>query len=171
MKKFTLIALALSLLCTAAFAQEATVSSEKEGFKLGIHIQGKTVKVSVEAPAKGWVGVGIDPVGGMRGADFLIGFVKEGVTVVRDDFGIGPFAHASDASQGGIDSIMASTGEEKGGVTRIVFTLPLDSQDTKDARWTPGKHAIIMACSNADSFTGPHFKRVKFEIELPELKK
>jgi hypothetical protein len=162
---------AFACLSFYAFAQDASVTAEQNGFKLGIKIQGKIAKISIEAPSKGWVAVGLDPAMGMKGADFLIGFVKDGVTVVRDDFGVSPMSHASDTSQGGIDNITAFSGEEKGGVTMITFSVPVDSGDAKDGHWTPGKHVIIMARSDSDNFNAIHSARTKFEITIPEAKK
>lgn len=170
MKKLLVLSIALTF-AASVFAQEATVTAEKDGFKLSIVIQGKNAKVAVQAPATGWVAVGLDPTRMMKGADFLIGYVKDGVTVVRDDYGVGQTMHASDSSQGGIDNIIASSGEEKAGTTRIVFTVPVDSGDSKDGRWTPGPHAIIMACSGGDSFSAFHKALTKFQITIPEAKK
>lgn len=155
----------------AALAQDAVVSAEKNGFKVSVAALGDTVKVTVSAPAKGWVAVGLDPERAMKGADFLIGYVKDGVTVVRDDFGNGPFTHVSDASQGGIDSIMSFSGEERGGITTVSFVLPADSGDAKDKPWGPGKHVLILASSNSDGFTAKHNAVARLEIVIPEAKK
>jgi hypothetical protein len=97
----------------------------------------------------------------------LIGYVKDGVAYARDDFGTGTGSHADDEKVGGKNSIISFRGTEANGRTTMTFVVPVNSGDSKDSPLVPGKHTVILAASNSDSFTGFHSKVGKTEIVLP----
>lgn len=160
----SLAAAALSVF--SAGAQSAPVVAEKNGISLSVLIKGAEAEITVSAAVRGWVAVGFNPSNKMKDADMLIGYVKDGVAHARDDFGTGTGSHAADEKVGGKNSIISFNGTEKDKHTSMTFVVPVDSGDPKDSKLTPGKHVVILAASNSDSFTGFHSKVAKLEIEL-----
>jgi hypothetical protein len=162
------IALAVAALSVfSAWAQNAPVAAEKNGISVSVLIKGDTAEITVSAEVRGWVAVGFNPTNKMKDADILIGYVKNGVAYARDDFGTGTGSHAEDEKIGGKNSIISFSGTESGGRTTMTFVVPRDSGDHKDSKLLPGKHVVILAASNSDSFTGFHSKVGKTEIILP----
>lgn len=163
--RFGLAALALSA-AAQAYAQ-TPVSGEKNGISFSILVKGTQAEITVSAPYRGWVGIGFNPTSRMKNADFLIGYVKDGVAYARDDFGTGTGSHKADAEIGGRNDLLSFGGSEKDGTTTLTFVVPIDSGDAKDAKLLPGKHTVILGASNSDNFTGMHSKVGKTEIVLP----
>lgn len=164
------IALVATLAISAAaalWAAEAPVVAEQNGIRLSVSIKGDTAEVTVSAPGTGWVAVGFNPSNRMKDADFLIGYVKNGVVHVSDDFGVANTAHKPDTEIGGKNDIISYSGSEANGVTTVTFVVPRDSGDPKDAKLGPGQHTVILGYSNSDSFTAFHRKVGKTTIVLP----
>lgn len=157
----------LLALGTSAFAQSAPVVAEAGGINLSIVFKGDTAEVTVSAPVKGWVAVGFDPTNTMKDANFLIGYVKNGVAVARDDFGVGYTAHAEDEKIGGKNNILSFSGSEVDGTTTMTFVIPRDSGDPKDHPLTAGPHSVILGASNSDSFSIIHSRVGMANIVLP----
>jgi hypothetical protein len=128
----------LLALGTAAFAQNEPIVAEASGIKLSIVLKGDTAEVTVSAPVTGWVAVGFDPSNRMKDANFLIGYVKNGVAAARDDFGVGATSHAEDEKIGGKNNIISFSGTESDGTTTMTFIIPRDSGDSKDHPLSPG---------------------------------
>jgi len=140
---------------------------EAQGIVFYWRTDGEYLHGIIEAPGTGWVAVGFDPENQMQGANILIGYVNEEGTVLRDDYGNSPVAHASDESLGGTDDIMMMSGMDDGEMTKIHFTIPLDSGDEYDKALTPGEnYMIILAYGPNDDFTSYHTVRTIANIEL-----
>lgn len=165
-KAFVLI-LTLAVGAFTAWAQNQPVTVEKNGIKLSLTIKGDTAEITVSAQVRGWVAVGINPTNRMKDANFLIGYVKDGVATVRDDYGVGATSHNDDTKIGGVANILSSAGSELDGWTTVTFVVPLNSGDAKDSLIKSGKHKVILGASNSDSFTGPHSKVGSAEILIP----
>ena len=132
-------------------------------------VEGETLKVKVSAPTTGWVAVGFDPSHAMKGANIIIGYVKNGKVEIRDDFGNGPMSHKADTEMGGKDDITYKSGKEENGTTEISFTIPLNSGDDQDKPLVPGKtYKVILAAgaNDADDFSSRHKKIGSVEIKL-----
>jgi hypothetical protein len=151
----------------AAFAQTAPVTAESNGIKLSIVFKGDTAEITVGAPVTGWVAVGFDPSSMMKDANFLIGYVKNGAAVARDDFGVANTAHAEDAKIGGKNDLISFSGTEKDKYTTMTFVIPRDSGDSKDHPLSAGPHTVILGASNSDSLTGIHNKIGKVNVVFP----
>jgi hypothetical protein len=150
-----------------AFAQSAPITAEANGIKVSIVVNGANAEVTVSAPANGWVAVGFNPTTRMKDANFLIGYVKDGVAYARDDFGVGPTGHQEDEKIGGKNDLLSFKGVEADGMTTMTFVIPRDSGDSKDSKLGPGTHNIIVGMSGSDNFTGFHSKVGKTTITLP----
>ena len=129
-------------------------------------MNGEYLDIKISAECKGWIAIGIDPESAMKGADFILGYVKDGKVYTSDEYGISRTSHKSDKSLGGNDDIKNATGKEDNGVTEISFSIPLNSKDKYDGKISKGSHEILLACSNSDNFTSKHFKKTKLEIEI-----
>jgi len=161
----------LLLVFTAFFlhSQDANggyTTVEKNGIKFSWKINNNMLDCKVSAPATGWVSVGIDPVSMMAKADIIIGYVKDGKVFIQDGYGTGSVSHKADVDLGGEDNIVNSAGTEKDGITEIIFSIPLDSNDKYDNKITKGKHKIILAYSAKDDFKSKHISRTSVEIEI-----
>ena len=161
MKK--LISTIVIILCaTMGYTQEFQ-KLEKNGVKLEWKAKGVSLTIRVSASTLGWVAVGIDPSTKMKDADYIIGYVKDGIATVEDQFGDTPYSHKRDKDLGGKDSILMKAGSEKNGVTTLTFSILLDSGDTYDKKIVAGKkYTVIVAYGSADSMTMKHSGLVVF---------
>lgn len=140
---------------------------EAEGIEFYWRVEGDNLYGIIQAPGTGWVAVGFDPENQMQGANILIGYVNEEGTVLRDDYGTTPVAHASDSSLGGTDDVIIKTGIDNGEMTKISFAIPLNSGDEFDKTLTPGEsYTLILAYGPSDDFTSYHTVRTIANIEL-----
>jgi len=151
----------------AASAQTAPVTAESNGIKLSIVFKGDTAEVTVGAAVTGWVAVGFDPSSRMKDANFLIGYVKNGVAFARDDFGVSSISHQEDAKIGGKNDLISFSGTEADKYTTMTFVIPRDSGDSKDHPLNAGPHTVILGASNSDSYTGFHNKIGKVNVVFP----
>lgn len=126
------------------------------------------LRVRVSAPTTGWVAVGFNTKTGKKGANLIIGYVKDGKLFIQDAYGTSVTSHASDVSLEGTDNITNKSGTEADGVTEIVFTIPLDSGDEKDIPLVIGKtYNALLAYGKSDNFTGMHsfVRTIKIKIQ------
>lgn len=129
--------------------------------------EGANLRVRVSAPTTGWVSVGFVPVNKMQGANIIIGYVSGGTLFIQDNYGTGTGTHASDISLGGTDNITNKSGTEIGGVTELVFTIPLNSGDSRDKPLVVGNnYNVILGYSNSDNFTGMHTFAATINIKI-----
>jgi hypothetical protein len=130
-------------------------------------IQERNLWMSVQAPTTGWIAVGFDPEKMMKGANFIIGYVKDGTAVIRDDFGTGRIRHQADTDINGKDNILSFSGMETEDMTELTFLIPLDSGDPADKPITPDTiHTIMLAYGKKDSFNAKHSRDSVHQIKL-----
>jgi hypothetical protein len=139
----------------------------------GIHLEWTTVAgammVKISAPTNGWIAAGFDPDMGMRGANILIGYVKNDTAFMEDDYGSGPSSHAPDIGSGGTGDITVIDGHETSGRTELMFLIPLDSGDGRDRKLVVGEtYNVILAYGddNADDFTTYHKFRIVVVVKI-----
>jgi len=127
-----------------------------------------TLRMALEAPGTGYVSIGFDPDNRMEGANYIIGYVEEGVAYLRDDFGTGPTMHSGDTERGGTDNILASGGTEWADHTVLEFIIPLDSGDEMDKPLVPGQtYEILVAYHDLqDGFSLRHSRRGSGQLTL-----
>jgi hypothetical protein len=129
----------------------------ENGISLQWKVDGKNLRIILNAETTGWLAVGFDPSVKMKDANFIIGFIKNGTLYVRDEYGTGPEAHLPDTKIGGREDVSEVSGYEKDGRTEIHFTIPLHSGDAKDKKLIPGqRYLILLAFGTADSFSKVH---------------
>jgi hypothetical protein len=164
--------------CGAKKEAATTPTVDADGYKMVTQIgmtlkwkvQGEALDMIVQAPAKGWVGVGFDPQTLMKGADIVLGYVDAGGQVTMQDAYADQLTnHKADTELGGADNVTVVGGEETAAGTTLHFTIPLNSGDKYDKVLAAGtKHKVMLAYGTADDFIGLHPKehRKVFEVEL-----
>lgn len=123
----------------------------------------RAIQIKITGKTTGWVGVGFNPYSMMKGANFIVGFVKDGKVSVEDHIGNAERNHTSDTASGGQNNVSSAAGSEKDGVTEISFSIPLDSLDPNDrALDVAGKTTVLLSMGGArDSFRSGHtFKAI-----------
>lgn len=131
-------------------------------------VNGDNLAVKLAAETDGWVGIGFNPTEQMAGANFILGYVKNGEAQVIDDFGYDENRHKSDTKLDGTTDVTLVSGTEAGGITTIEFTLPLDSGDKNDSKIdVNGDTKILLAYgAGRDSFLSKHKYRSTHTVNL-----
>lgn len=161
--KYRLHVLVFTILTTLLFVQslgaaeyDHKITSKKISFEWKIN--GANIDIKISAPTTGWVGIGFNPSKQMKDANYIIGYVKKGKVKITDDYGKSKKTHAKDTKAGGKKDVTGVSGSEENGMTTIVFTIPLDSGDTKDqALDINGDTTVLLAYgAGRDSFKSRH---------------
>ena len=155
---------------TASPAKTAAPAGVKQATAAGVTFEwkfdGSNMDITLRAQTTGWIAVGFDPTTLMKGANFLIGYVKDGKAVVEDDYGDQLTRHVSDTSLGGQDNVSNVSGKQENGITELHFTIPQSSGDKYDQPIGPGKHTVLLAYGPAADFVTRHESRAKIVLEL-----
>ncbi len=131
-------------------------------------VDGPLLHVKLRAPGAGWLAIGFNPKRGMLGANFIIGYVKNGRLLMADEFGTGPVRHEADERLGGQRDIRNAFGSEQDGATEIAFSIPLASGDSADGVIDPdGETTVLLAYSSGlDDLRSKHNYRGAFRVKL-----
>ena len=167
MKKFVLIAAALSVLFPAYAGSKAYQHTlEAKEMTVSWSIDKDQIHVRLTAKTTGWVAIGFDPESTMRGADIIIGAVKNGKVEIQDHYGVRSRSHSQDENLGGKNNVLNPTGEEVDGVTTICFSLALGGKEEWDKPIVPEGTSRIMVAygSGSDSFNAGHRYRGVYDI-------
>lgn len=128
-----------------------------------------TLTLALSAPTTGWVAIGLDPLAGMEGADFLFAAVTADGPRFMDAYGKrgGGLPHQPDTALGGADSLLAAAATETDGVTVAEFQIALSSGDAYDKALQPGaKVRFIAAYGRTDDFSSKHQAYGRGELTL-----
>ena len=119
---------------------------------------GDSVSLGLVSKATGWVAIGFEPKMMMQDADIIIGDVKDGETVVLDEYSTGPTGpHREDTVLGGTSDLTAFGGSEENGITVIEFSRLKDTKDSYDTLLTSDKPIkIIWALADTDVLDMKH---------------
>ncbi len=171
MKKIILLAgFCLFFFVNTCFAQEMTYqhSASAEQITFAWSIEGDSLHVKLTAKTTGWVGIGFNPTEGMKDANFILGYVKDGKVKLRDDYGSSLRKHSRDTKDGGQENYTNASGKEENGVTEIAFTIPLNSGDSKDSILKPDDETMVLLAYGAgrDSFIAKHQYHVVLKVTL-----
>jgi hypothetical protein len=131
-------------------------------------VDGDKLAVKLSAKTEGWVGIGFNPISEMKGANFILGYVKNGKAVIDDDFGTDENAHKPDSKLDGTTDVTLVGGTEVDGMTTIEFILPLDSGDKNDTKIDVNGDTIVLLAYGAgrDSFRSKHKYRTALKVNL-----
>ena len=136
-----------------ASAVEYDHQTEVRGMTFSWKVDGENLHVKLTGKTTGWVGIGFNPTEGMKDANYILGYVKNGKVEFSDDYGNSAINHKSDEELGGTNDITVVGGEEKGRETTVEFSIPLDSGDQYDSVLDPeGTTVVLLAFGgNRDS--------------------
>ncbi len=120
--------------------------------------------VGLVSPGTGWVAIGFAPEQRMKGANIIIGAVKDGELLMQDHFGTVPTSHREDSTS----QIVQAAGTKAVGKTVIEFVIPLQSNDPSDKPLQAGQTVSVILAYHAssDSFSTRHSKRMTTQITL-----
>jgi hypothetical protein len=147
------------------YARQTTIG----GVSLWWRNDADSLYLAMEATTTGWVAVGLDPENRMMGANFILGMVVDGQTMVWDAYGTTPAGpgHPPDEELGGSSDVQVYAGTEEDGTTLLEVQIPLDSGDEFDKPLAPGNsYPVIAAYGRSDSFAASHVSRAQGEIDL-----
>jgi len=145
---------------------------EAGGFRVYWSNDAVVLRMGLFGPGTGYVAIGLDPDRRMQGANFIIGTIRNGQIVIRDDYGAGTVSHGSDIDNGGTDDILAAAGREFNGQTTLEFIIPLDSGDRFDKPLVPGEtyQVLVAFHDTSDDFSIRHSQRGAGEIRLDDIR-
>ena len=169
-KLFGVVLCALILLAGSGLSFAADYDHETEAGPMTFawKVAESELFVKISGKTTGWVGIGFNPVDQMKGADYIIGYVKDGKVELRDDYGDSERSHKADEELGGTSDVTVIGGEEKGGTTTLEFSIPLDSGDTFDTVIDPQGETVVHLASGGkrDSFISKHQFRTTITVNL-----
>ncbi len=155
-------------LCSTASAASYDHEIKAQNMTFSWKVDGSNLNVKLSAPTKGWVAIGFNPSNEMKDAKFVLGYVKDGKTVLQDAFGTGDTKHEAVEDLGGKSDVTLIGGTETGSDTTIEFTLPLVSKDTKGGKIDPAADTVVLLAygPDHDSFKMKHKFRIKLTVNL-----
>jgi len=182
----TLSALLLAVLCWGCgqeapeepAAEEGLSQEELGNYSHGIAVremrffwtlQEDSIDIKLAAPTAGWMGIGFNPEmpENMKGANFMIGYVKGGKAEVFDHYGTETKKHKDDEKIGGKSDLSNLSGSELDGQTVLEFTIPLDSGDAMDQPLNvQGDTIVLLAYGRSDSIVLKHRFRAILKVTL-----
>jgi len=127
-----------------------------------------SVAAEYDHETTGWVGIGFNPKDAMEGADYILGYVKDGKVKLRDDYGDTKRNHKEDEKLGGTSDITVVGGEEKGKNTTVEFSIPLNSGDKYDTVLNPEENTVVLLAfgGSRDSMRSKHKYRATLNVNL-----
>lgn len=159
-------------------AKQALTEEELGGYTHGVAVKDMrflwklrqdSIDIKVAARTKGWVGIGLNPetAENMKGANFIIGYVRGGKAKAFDHYGLEENKHKDDENIGGKIDFSDLSGSERDGQTEIEFTVPLDSGDPMDTPLSLGDdNTILLAYGRSDSIALKHRFRAVLKVNL-----
>jgi hypothetical protein len=132
-------------------------------------IHGDNLDVKLSAKTPGWLGIGFNPESGrdMKGANIIIGSVKDGEVNIEDHFGTLKTNHKPDDKVGGKPHVANPAGREEGDTTEISFSMPLKSGDAMDVPVDPaGDNSVLLAYGKSDIMILKHKFRAVLKVNL-----
>lgn len=154
------------LVCGVAQAYDHTVDVKDMSFSW--KLDGDSIQIKLTGKSKGWVGIGFNPTDQMKGANYILGYVKKGKVELIDDYGDSERGHKSDEKLGGTNDVTLIGGEEKGKTTTVEFSIPLDSGDKYDSALDVNGETIVLLAygGGRDSFKSKHKFRKTIKVNL-----
>lgn len=147
----------LTVVASSLFAASYDHEIEANKVAFSWKIDGDIMHAKMSAKTKGWVAVGFNPTEKMKGANFILGFVKNGKAEITDHYGSSAVNHSVDTKNGGSEDVTLVGGSEEKGITTIEFTMPINSSDKNDSVLSiDGDTVVLLAYAMRDSFKARH---------------
>lgn len=167
--KCVIAAAAAAMLLAApvsALAYDHTVDLKEMSFSW--KIVDKNIQIKLTGDSTGWIGIGFNPTKQMEGANYILGYVKDGEVALTDDYGDSARGHKSDEDLGGSSDVTLIGGSEKGKTTTIEFSIPLNSGDKYDTALDVNGDTVVLLGygGKRDSFKSKHKYRSTITVNL-----
>lgn len=168
MRRVLLVACILLLASAHVYAGGYAHEIQSKKMSFAWTVNGDKLDIRLTAETTGWVAIGFNPTDAMQGANYILGYVKDGKVTLTDDFGDSPTGHKADGKLGGTEDATVIGGSEENGKTTIEFSVPLASSDAKDGKIdTNGDTVILLAYGpDRDSFKIKHKYRTTLKVNL-----
>lgn len=146
-------------------------SPEKQVDKNGMQVKWKLEQsqliVQMKAPTKGWVAIGINEQGGLKGTNLIMGNIINEHCTISDRYIVGIGNHKAVESIGGQSHLHLLSAEEVEGNTLIQFSVRMEALDDYHYHLWEGKPIkLLMAYSQEDDFEHHSIMRTSVDIIL-----
>ncbi|MEO1448288.1 MAG: DOMON domain-containing protein [Bacteroidota bacterium] len=133
---------------------------ELGGMTALITAQGTNWHIRLEAPTKGWVGIGFNTKASMTGTHLLLGRIKSQPAEMNEYHVYGPGDPRLVQEIGAAATVQQLAGQESGSTTTLEFTLPMKAADRWHHDLSEGKKLYIwLAYSVSDDWS--HHSRMR----------
>jgi hypothetical protein len=147
---------------------EYTGSRQYGAYSIHWRSDGQFIYLGLSARTSGWVAVAFQPGTGMKGADMLLGLLKDGKAEIQDRYCTDNLGtHPADIELGGIENILDSGGKEENGLTTLEFKRALNTGDKYDVAVKTGANQILWSYGTSDNPDLKHANKGYGEINLP----
>ncbi len=127
----------------------------------------KNISVQLKGETSGWIGIGFNPTEGMKDANFIMGYVKDGTATLSSQYGISKMLHKGSTDIGGKDYILNPSGSFKDKVTEIKFEYPLSTGDKLDRPIKVNEDTtVLLAYGSTTMLSHQHMSRSKLVVNL-----
>ena len=128
---------------------------------------GKELNVKLKAKTEGWVSIGFNATDGMKDANFIMGYVKDGKATLSSQFGVSKILHKNSEELGDTIHFSNSSGTEKNGETEIIFTIPFKTGSKLDRPIDVNSDTtVLLAYGQTDLLPQQHLFRAKLKVNL-----
>ena len=129
---------------------------KKTKYSLYWRIQDGKIYFGMHSPKKGWVAVGLGGKNAMKDADIYMGYVKNGKTYFKEEWGNTPYSHIPLSSLGEKSVVEKYAGSITTSGVDIEFVRPLKVNEKHIKSIVNKKMRVIFAFSHAKDFTTYH---------------
>lgn len=130
-------------------------------------VKGKNLHVRLKGKTSGWIAAGFNPTEGMKDANFIMGFVKDGKVELSNHYGVSKFIHKNAEDLGGKSYIMNPAGSLKDNETEISFEYPLSTGGKHDRPIdVNGDTILLLAMAQTSFISQQHMFRAKISVNL-----
>lgn len=159
----------LSFLCFSAGdgTKERPIIVERNGMTVTIERSEERLHILMEAPTRGWIGIGFNESEELRGTYLLMGAVKGEKVIFEEHAVLSPGNYKTFRELGVKTSVEQAQGTEKDGYTAIRFELPIHSPTEHGKDLSAGTtYHLLMAFSREDDFQHHSMMRTSVPIKL-----
>lgn len=140
---------------------------EKNGMKVHWEHRSDSVHFDVSAPTTGWLAIGFNPSDRLKNTYLIMGCHTGGSPRLVEHYAVKPGDYRPIVEFGGQPQATRINGTEKGGKTRLRFSLPLKAADHYRKDLHPGRqYFMLMAYSRSDDFQHHSIMRTSVQITL-----
>jgi hypothetical protein len=175
------IAIAIALSCSKATNEQKPIFSGTadkgdrgytykitlEKIQFNWSIDNDNLKIKLQAQTPGWVGIGFNPTEGMKGANFILGSVKDGAATITNQHGISKTLHRKNTDLGGANRIINPSGTSNNTQTVIGFAIPYKAGDKLNKPINMNEDTtVLLAYGQSKQLAQVHSFNAKLKVNL-----